>query len=228
MASQSDVVSDTSSSSIFSTLLQRNRDLSLLLPFIIGFSAATNSDDPPQESSNSDDPRRQRVILINPFSQGVVLIDAGAGDALFREMGAITKSGRPSATKESIAGLEIVKIGVEEEEEKGECVICLEEWEIGGVAKKMPCNHKFHGDCIEKWLGIHGCCPVCRYEMPKQDGKKEDDNDDDDRGERRRVISNRDVWVSFSFTSGSHQNQHSSRDSNDSSSTPSSDREEQS
>lgn len=37
------------------------------------------------------------------------------------------------------------------------------------VVKEMPCGHRYHGDCIEKWLCMHGSCPVCRYRMPEED-----------------------------------------------------------
>jgi hypothetical protein len=60
---------------------------------------------------------------------------------------------------------------------------------------------------FEKWLGIHGSCPVCRYKMPVEEeevGKKRDEEG----GERE-------IWVSFSFNSG--------RRSGDSSQTPTSD-----
>ncbi|KAF7809114.1 E3 ubiquitin-protein ligase RNF181-like [Senna tora] len=195
----------------------RNRELALFLPFIFGFSSASprrDSEDPHQETENPENPHRQRVILINPFTQGMMVIDGGSGlDALFREMGS-AKNGRPPATKESIEAMGSVEIG---EGEDGECAICLEEWEIGGVAKEMPCKHKFHGNCIEKWLGIHGNCPVCRYEMPveeKEVGKKDDD--DGDEGEERR---RRQVWVSFSFRNGDQNQAAASGDSIDSSST---------
>ncbi|KAF8320079.1 hypothetical protein DL93DRAFT_2153098 [Clavulina sp. PMI_390] len=29
-----------------------------------------------------------------------------------------------------------------------------------------PCNHKFHHDCLEKWLAIKTICPVCRRPLP--------------------------------------------------------------
>lgn len=78
----------------------------------------------------------------------------------------LTKDGHPPASKASIDALPSVHIKDtdtdtdSEDEEDGECV---EEWDVGVVAKEMPCEHKFHGVCINKWLQIHGSYPVCRY-----------------------------------------------------------------
>lgn len=222
MASEPDV---SEISSVFERMV-RNRDLTLFLPFLFGLS----NDHSQHENESIENP--QRIILINPFTQGMVVIDGASSlEALFHDMG-IGKSGPPPASKESIDALGSVEV---EEGDEGECVICLEEYEVGGVVKELPCKHRFHGDCVEKWLGIHGSCPVCRYEMPfdEEVGKKKDG--DDDGGERRRRIG-RDVWVSFSFNgegrsdqsnsnSNSNSNQASSDGSNDSSSSPRDDSE---
>ncbi|KAH1031404.1 hypothetical protein J1N35_043578 [Gossypium stocksii] len=45
--------------------------------------------------------------------------------------------------------LKMVKVKAGDEED---CIICLEELEVGFYASRMPCSHTFHGDCIEKWL----------------------------------------------------------------------------
>ncbi|XP_009630475.1 E3 ubiquitin-protein ligase MPSR1-like [Nicotiana tomentosiformis] len=71
----------------------------------------------------------------------------------------------PPATKASIEALPIVEI-VQEEEKRTECAICLLEFQVGGKAKEMPCKHRYHPNCIDPWLRVHGSCPVCRYEMP--------------------------------------------------------------
>ena len=44
------------------------------------------------------------------------------------------------------------------------CVICYEEFGKGKHGK-LQCGHKFHRDCIEKWLSVsaHKDCPVCRH-----------------------------------------------------------------
>ncbi|WVZ12646.1 hypothetical protein V8G54_017176 [Vigna mungo] len=174
----------------------RNRDITLFLPFLFGLSETApgrDGDDPRHENGNTEGPQRQRIILVNPFTQGMVVIDADSRiEALFRELGS-GKGGRPPASKESIEAMPSVEVG---EGENLECVVCLEEFEVGVMAKEMPCKHKFHGDCIEKWLGLHGSCPVCRYEMPVEKNcamKSEEEG-----GERRRD-SGDEVWVSFSY-----------------------------
>tara|TARA_B100000927_G_scaffold290311_2_gene288840 strand:- start:11456 stop:13291 length:1836 start_codon:yes stop_codon:yes gene_type:complete len=41
------------------------------------------------------------------------------------------------------------------------CCICLEK-----ISKEksvaLPCAHVFHGDCINKWLSVNSCCPLCK------------------------------------------------------------------
>lgn len=44
-----------------------------------------------------------------------------------------------------------------------ECYICLAEYSDGEELRTMPCSHRFHVDCVDKWLrDMHGVCPVCR------------------------------------------------------------------
>uniref|UniRef100_A0A2C9UMP3 RING-type E3 ubiquitin transferase n=1 Tax=Manihot esculenta TaxID=3983 RepID=A0A2C9UMP3_MANES len=184
MASQSQLAEV---SSAFERMLRR-RDLSLFLPLILGVTG-TNPD-------------QERIILINPFTQGMVMIE-GAGDlgSLLRELA--TKNGQPPASKafiEALPSVEISEIG----DHDCECVICLKEWELGGLAKEMLCNHRFHAHCIKKWLGIHGSCPVCRYKMPvdevdlgKQREEEEEEEEEKEGRERRRF--QREIWVGFSF-----------------------------
>ncbi|KAH0717433.1 hypothetical protein KY285_013464 [Solanum tuberosum] len=60
-----------------------------------------------------------------------------------------------------------------------DCSICLSNFEIGEEAKKMHCKHHFHSICIDKWLGINGSCPICRYKMPVDEQCEEKDEDDE-------------------------------------------------
>nr|GLL49788.1 E3 ubiquitin-protein ligase CIP8-like [Ipomoea trifida] len=49
------------------------------------------------------------------------------------------------------------------------CTVCLEE--LGREDEEvlcMPCLHRFHGQCILKWLDNNHYCPICRFPMPTQ------------------------------------------------------------
>ncbi|XP_024975579.1 E3 ubiquitin-protein ligase RING1-like [Cynara cardunculus var. scolymus] len=71
------------------------------------------------------------------------------------------------ASKSAIEAMPVVTATEEED-----CAICLTEYGDAGEAKEMPCKHRYHSDCIQKWLNIHGSCPVCRYEMPVDEEEK--------------------------------------------------------
>ncbi|XP_073024152.1 E3 ubiquitin-protein ligase MPSR1-like [Primulina eburnea] len=179
----------------------RNGEASSFLPFILGLNLSRplqDSASPSPESQNLD-----RIILINPFTQGMVVVertrrngsstDSSVGlDSLLRDMFS-SKKGQPPASKESIEALERVEI----EKDGEECVICLEEWAVGELANEMPCKHIFHGGCIEKWLRMHGSCPVCRYKMPvDEDDDSKGKSSEENGGERRR-----DIWMRLIFSS---------------------------
>ncbi|CAN6903585.1 unnamed protein product [Brassica oleracea] len=44
----------------------------------------------------------------------------------------------------------------------GECLICLEEFQIGHEVRGLPCAHNFHVECIDQWLRLNVKCPRCR------------------------------------------------------------------
>ncbi|KFK44584.1 hypothetical protein AALP_AA1G277700 [Arabis alpina] len=182
-----EVGTETIPTSFVSRRFQRNRDLYLFLPFLLGFTD--------QESSIGDDdndvpPLRERIVLVNPFTQGMVILEGSSGlNPLLRDLLDSNEEGQPPASKASIDAMPIVDV-----EDGGECVICLEEWKMKEeTVKEMPCKHRFHGGCIEKWLGLHGSCPVCRYEMPV---------DGDEVGKKRNDGREPEIWVRFSVNNG--------------------------
>ena len=62
------------------------------------------------------------------------------------------------ASEESIMGLEVVRIEEGSVDMAGEaCAVCLNEFSIGSEARRMPCSHTYHQDCIVQWLGRSKC-----------------------------------------------------------------------
>ncbi|PIN04839.1 Anaphase-promoting complex (APC), subunit 11 [Handroanthus impetiginosus] len=129
----------------------------LLLPWILGMAAATNSS-----------PREVAVFVHQP-TRSITLVEGSLDiESLIPEI--TSKEDPLPASKASIESLPRVRIS----EPDWECAICLAEYEVndGEVeVKEMPCRHKFHSDCIDKWLGIRGSCPVCRFSMPVEEKK---------------------------------------------------------
>lgn len=155
------------------------RRLSLLLPLILGLA-------PPRQATGSDAGShrgRVRVIIVDPTAGAMIVIE-GSGDLQSMFQGLPVKPGVLPASKDSIQAMPRVVVT----EEGADCSICLEAYEVGGEAREMPCKHRFHSGCIEKWLGIHGSCPICRFLMPAEEENKTaagSDGEQEDGGERR-------------------------------------------
>lgn len=43
-----------------------------------------------------------------------------------------------------------------------DCPVCLEKFISGQALLSLPCNHRFHPDCLTPWLEGHEQCPYCR------------------------------------------------------------------
>ncbi|PRQ40773.1 putative aminoacyltransferase, E1 ubiquitin-activating enzyme [Rosa chinensis] len=142
--------------------LRRDRDLPPIIPFIMGLAVAGSTAGSDLQQTDDRRPERvNRLVVVNRDEQNMVVIESGSGgiDSLMRQL---AKDGHPPASKASIAAMPTVTVA----ESGRECPICLDQFEVGGEAKEMPCSHLFHGDCVEKWLKVHGTCPVCRFTMP--------------------------------------------------------------
>ena len=49
------------------------------------------------------------------------------------------------------------------------CSICTEDFTKGEEVRVLPCNHKFHPDCVDPWLlNVSGTCPLCRIDLRPQ------------------------------------------------------------
>ena len=52
--------------------------------------------------------------------------------------------------------------------EKKNCVICLEDFKTGDKAVILPCIHMFHTKCIKNWLKTQNSCPICKFKLTAQ------------------------------------------------------------
>ncbi|XP_078431338.1 putative RING-H2 finger protein ATL12 [Wolffia australiana] len=51
-----------------------------------------------------------------------------------------------------------------------ECSICLSSFEEAEILRLLPnCKHAFHTKCVDQWLQVHSCCPLCRCKVEVQD-----------------------------------------------------------
>lgn len=63
------------------------------------------------------------------------------------------------------------------EENAPSCSICTEDFVVGSDLRVLPCNHRFHPECVDPWLlNVSGTCPLCRIDLRPKDaeGNEED------------------------------------------------------
>ncbi|KAG0448942.1 hypothetical protein HPP92_002090 [Vanilla planifolia] len=131
----------------------------------------------PQPDEGIPLPTPDRILLVDPVSRGVTVLRGDASVLAEILSAGSGRKGPPPASKASIEAMtKVESVDVGEE-----CAVCLDELTLAtelvdkeeaqakAEVKEMPCRHRFHGGCIEKWLGMHGTCPVCRFCMPAED-----------------------------------------------------------
>ena len=59
------------------------------------------------------------------------------------------------------------------------CSICTEDFTKGEEVRVLPCNHKFHPECVDPWLlNVSGTCPLCRIDLrPKNESANAEGED---------------------------------------------------
>lgn len=45
---------------------------------------------------------------------------------------------------------------------EGDCCICLASFQEKDKVRVLPCDHKYHTDCIDQWLHQSTLCPMCK------------------------------------------------------------------
>jgi len=55
--------------------------------------------------------------------------------------------------------------GTSHDDPASTCVVCLVEFEQRHLLRHLPCGHKFHKHCIDKWLRRNKTCPLCLWDI---------------------------------------------------------------
>ena len=63
-------------------------------------------------------------------------------------MNQFEQSGPPPANQEDIEKLPKTTVTVANDT----CSICLSDYEVADEVSELPCQHKYHVDCVKSWL----------------------------------------------------------------------------
>jgi len=90
-------------------------------------------------------------------------LDAFITQFFLNQMG--ENSGPAPAPENRINSIPTVKVTAEQARDNLQCAICMDDFKENDEAKRLPCSHHFHEDCISRWLRLHGTCPTCRVTL---------------------------------------------------------------
>lgn len=97
----------------------------------------------------------------------------------FQRTGSFSKDDRDLAGPFGGAMSMIVASGVPIERvlpaEDAECCICLSSYEEGVELRELPCGHHFHCTCVDRWLRMNSTCPLCKYNVSKDNNAGRED-----------------------------------------------------
>ncbi|KAK4488629.1 hypothetical protein RD792_004398 [Penstemon davidsonii] len=86
-------------------------------------------------------------IIINRLLRRFRMLDASANDA----------------------SNELASVVIEDNNDNGECTVCLSEFEPNEQLRFLPCSHVFHAECVDSWLLTSRTCPLCMSAVPDED-----------------------------------------------------------
>ncbi|WOK91942.1 E3 ubiquitin-protein ligase [Canna indica] len=97
------------------------------------------------------------------------LVDGGGGDDPIPLLPSPGIPGPSPAPAASIDALPTIFISDADAGALPTCAVCKDEFILHSPARRLPCSHLYHSDCIVPWLSLHNSCPICRSPLPSPD-----------------------------------------------------------
>ncbi|CAE8585321.1 unnamed protein product, partial [Polarella glacialis] len=51
------------------------------------------------------------------------------------------------------------------DDDSRKCMVCLEQFQAGDSLRILPCLHRYHRDCVVRWLSENRRCPICKHDI---------------------------------------------------------------
>ncbi|KAI8375125.1 hypothetical protein BD560DRAFT_392760 [Blakeslea trispora] len=67
-----------------------------------------------------------------------------------------------------MSSLKTIRLAANHPDINEECIICQEYFSSSLDLCVLPCEHKYHSDCIVRWLHVNSSCPICRSAVNEQ------------------------------------------------------------
>ncbi|KAK3409303.1 hypothetical protein EUGRSUZ_J01430 [Eucalyptus grandis] len=97
---------------------------------------------------------------------------AAAAARRIRRNEIIRRGDSPAASTRVVEGLPLITVSEEGlGDGDGVCAVCKDKFVQGEKLRVLPCVHRYHQDCILPWLSMRNTCPVCRFELPRDDSR---------------------------------------------------------
>uniref|UniRef100_A0A7S2UR21 RING-type domain-containing protein n=1 Tax=Attheya septentrionalis TaxID=420275 RepID=A0A7S2UR21_9STRA len=129
---------------------------------------ATGSDGDPIGTVHPMDRMILQMLMLSALTQGTDNVDQMTFEELFQRFG--VENEHRGASQEVIDQIPLQTFHNDDDEknasnDKPVCNICLEEFQTGDEIRKLSCLHRFHKQCIDRWLGTVASCPICKHEI---------------------------------------------------------------
>lgn len=113
--------------------------------------------------TNSATNENQRTTSANPQSKNIANVTAST--SCTGSTNGETPGGIASAAATSNTNPFSLPDDKDEDNEQ-HCSICTENFETGQDQRVLPCDHRFHPECVDPWLlNVSGTCPLCRIDL---------------------------------------------------------------